>query len=336
MRLNWKSLCIALVPLLLSVSCATVPSNATQSESTDVNKRIFAPNINGEWVGNGISYSAYRDGEGPDQGGITSKAHILEDLKLLSKRWKLIRMYGADAQSRNVLEVIRDNNLPIKVMQGAWISGHQTAQENNQQIEQVIDLANKFGDIVVAVNVGNEIFVDWSWHKVGDMDEVISDIRKVRANIRQPVTVNDDYNFWNKPHSEKIAREVDFIGLHAYAFWNNKTIDEAMDWTQSIYQDIQQRHPHHLIAYTETGWPTSRVYDDSYEGQLIGRANEINQQKFFQQYDAWVNQNKIISLYFSAFDEKWKGGFDGENPMDKAEKHWGIYYSDRSPKSSLK
>ena len=167
------------------------------------------------------------------------------------------------------------------------------------------------------------------------MDRVVGYIREVRASIKQPVTVCDDYNFWNKPHAKKIVDEIDFIGLHAYAFWNNKTIDVAMDWTESIYRDIQSRYPDYLIAYTETGWPTSRVYDDSYEGQLIGKANEQNQQIFFEQYMDWIEENKVISLYFEAFDEQWKGGFDGENAMDKAEKHWGVYYSNRQPKKLL-
>jgi exo-beta-1,3-glucanase (GH17 family) len=157
---------------------------------------------------------------------------------MVSKRWNLIRLYASDQQSENVLSVIREHSLPIRVMQGAWISGHQTDAENNQQIRELIRLAREYADIVVAVNVGNEIIVDWSWHRVGDMDSVIEYIRRVRAQISQPVTVNDDYNFWNKPRARKIVNEVDFIGLHAYAFWNNKTIDEALSWTQGIYTDI--------------------------------------------------------------------------------------------------
>ena len=299
-------------------------------------RRLFDPRLDGKWIGNGISYGAYRDGEGPDQNSLTSKENILEDLKILAPRWQLIRLYGSGKQSENILEVIRDNNLPIRVMQGAWLDAHKSAETNAAQVEGAIDLANRFPEIVVAVNVGNEIFVDWSWHRIDDMDMVIDYIRDVRSRIEQPVTVNDDYNFWNKPHAARIAAEIDFIGLHAYAFWNNKTLDIAMEWTESIYDDIAARYPEHIIAYTETGWPTSRIYDDgSYEGGLIGKAGEAEQEVFFQQYDAWVNKNQVISLYFQAFDEKWKGGFDGDNPMDKAEKHWGVYRSDRTPKQVM-
>lgn len=274
MPVHLKIFKLILISILLT-SCSNAELIIDHSD-----KRTFHPTIDGHWIGNGISYSPYRDGEGPDKESLTTKANILQDLLMVSKRWNLIRLYAADQQSENVLSVILEHSLPIRVMQGAWISGHQTDAENDQQISELIRMAREYADIVVAVNVGNEIFVDWSWHRVDDMGPVIEFIRRVRAQITQPVTVSDDYNFWNKPQAMKIANEVDFIGLHAYAFWNNKTIDEALSWSQGIYADISQRYPDKIVAYTETGWPTNRVYDDSYEGQLIGKANEQNQQHF--------------------------------------------------------
>ncbi|NNF51602.1 MAG: glycosyl hydrolase family 17 [Gammaproteobacteria bacterium] len=327
---------VACVFFLSACGDMTTPDAGPPATESSITKREFNPALNGEWIGNGISYGAYRDGEGPGQ-GLTSKAHILEDMQIIAGRWNLIRLYGSDPQAENILEVIEENDLPIRVMQGAWLDKHKTDAENDEQIRLAIEFANRFPDIIVAVNVGNEIFVDWSYHRIDDMDGVIEQIRQVRASIQQPVTVSDDYNFWNKPHAKKIANEVDFICLHAYAFWNNKTLDEAMAWTESIYRDIQSRHPDHKVAYCETGWPTSRVYGDgSYEGGLIGKAGEEQQEVFFDQYDPWVNQNQVISFYFSSFDENWKGGFDGANPMDKAEKHWGLYKSDRTPKQALR
>ena len=304
------------------------------AEKSVIDKRPFEPMLDGEWIGNGISYGAFRDGEAP--GDVTSKENILEDLQILAPRWNLIRLYGADPQSLQILEVIEENDLPIRVMQGIWLDGNKSAEENDEQVRLAIDYANRFPDIIVAVNVGNEILVDWSYHRLDDIDLVIDKIRQVRAGVEQPVTVADDYNFWNKPPAQRVAAELDFICLHAYAFWNDKTLDVAMEWTKEIYNDIQSRHPDHEIAYCETGWPTSRVYDDgSYEGGLIGKAGEPEQEVFFTNYDLWVESDNIISFYFTSFDEQWKGGFDGDNPMDKAEKHWGLYFSDRTPKQAL-
>jgi exo-beta-1,3-glucanase (GH17 family) len=329
---------VSIAILVFLVACSSAPSQEAKVSAANDSfvQREFNPTVDGNWIGNGVSYGAYRDGEGPGK-GLTSKQNILEDLQIISTRWNLIRLYGSDQQSQNILEVIADNNLPIRVMQGIWLDGHKTEDENTAQLKQAIELANRFPEIIVAVNVGNEIFVDWSYHRLEDMDKVIGQIRQIRANIVQPVTVSDDYNFWNKPQAKKIAEEIDFICLHAYAFWNNKTLDVAMDWTDSIYRDIQRRHPGHRVAYCETGWPTSRVYNDgSYEGGLIGKAGENEQQVFFDQYHHWVESNQVISFYFSSFDELWKGGFDGENPMAKAEKHWGLYNSDRSPKKAVR
>ena len=322
----------------------SAPEKAAEPAMTDaveavaggsaIEKRPFEPMLDGEWIGNGISYGAFRDGEAP--GDVTSKENILEDLQILAPRWKLIRLYGADPQSLQILEVIEENDLPIRVMQGIWLDGNKSAEENEEQVRLAIEYANRFPDIIVAVNVGNEILVDWSYHRLDDIDFVIDKIRQVRAGVEQPVTVADDYNFWNKPPAQRVAAELDFICLHAYAFWNDKTLDIAMQWTEEIYDDIQSRHPEHKIAYCETGWPTSRVYDDgSYEGGLIGKAGEPEQEVFFTRYDEWVDKNNVISFYFTSFDEQWKGGFDGENPMDKAEKHWGLYFSDRTPKQAL-
>ena len=62
---------------------------------------------------------------------------------------------------------------------------------------------------------------------------------------------------------------------------------------------------------------------------------ETEQEIFFDQYDRWVQENRLISFYFTSFDEQWKGGFDGVTPMKKMEKHWGLYFSDRTPKKAM-
>ena len=162
--MGYKNILLVLVTICFLAACNSSPLQQTEPTSGNVTliKRVFNPTNNGTWIGNGISYGAYRDGEGPDKGILISKEHILEDLQLIAQRWNLIRMYAADQQSRNILEVIRDNRLPIRVMQGAWLSEHQTDAQNNTQVDQLTDLANTFPESIISVNLGNEIFVDWS------------------------------------------------------------------------------------------------------------------------------------------------------------------------------
>lgn len=299
-------------------------------------KAVFEPMISGEWIGLGISYGSYRDGESPHQDSVSSEEDILEDMALLTTngdiRWNLIRMYGADAASEQVLKTIKKHKLPVKVMQGAWLSSLQTAEENEYQISEVIRLANEYKDIVVSVNLGNEIFVDWSAHKLdlSDIPTYLAWVKKVQAATNVPVTLADDYNFWNKPWSHEIAEALDYIVLHAYAKWNQQTLENAMPWTERTFNEIKAFHPNKQIALGESGWTTSTVSSNGDERLIIGEASEEAQKIFFDAYRKWLKDNHIVSFYFEAFDEKWKGGDD--QPEGIAEKNWGIYNSDRTPK----
>ncbi|NVJ61462.1 MAG: glycosyl hydrolase family 17 [Gammaproteobacteria bacterium] len=301
---------------------------------------VLEPTLNEAWVGLGIAYSPYRDGQSPDNKQLPSKKQILEDLTLLTSNeqlsWHLIRLYAADLSSERVLEVIKENKLPIKVMQGAWLSGNQTLEENEEQLAQVVSFANRFPNIIIAVNLGNEIFVEWSYHKF-EKDEIpqyLKWVKSVQKRVAVPVTLADDYNFWNKPWSKSVADQVDFIVLHAYAMWNSKLLKNSVAWTEKIFRGIQSQYPEKQIVLGESGWATSSLSSNGDERLIIAEASEKAQAKFFKGYRQWLTNNRIVSFYFQAFDENWKGGM--EKPKSIAEKNWGIYRADRTPKLVVK
>jgi len=302
-------------------------------------KTVFEPMMDDKWIGIGISYGSYRDGESPSKDSVSSEKDILQDMLLLtansSQSWNLIRMYAADSASEQVLKTIKKHNLPVKVMQGAWLSSSQTDEKNEQQISEVIRLANEYKDIVVTVNLGNEIFVDWSAHKldVSDYPKYLAWVRRVQKETEVPVTLADDYNFWNKPWSQEIAQALDYIVLHAYAMWNSQTLENALPWTEQTFHDIQALHPTKQIVLGESGWATSAITSNGDESLIIGEASEKAQKVFYSAYRQWLIDNHIVSYYFEAFDEKWKGGED--QPSSIAEKNWGIFRSNRTPKTTL-
>jgi exo-beta-1,3-glucanase (GH17 family) len=285
----------------------------------------------GRWIGAGISYGEYRDGQSPG-GDAPTLEHIREDLHLIQGHWNLIRMYGT-RNAEKALRVIREDKLPIYVMLGAWIDPETTPKDeeaNRSEVDNVIRLANAYPDIVIAINVGNETQVDWSWHR-SPPELLIGYLREVRAGTKVPVTTADDYNFWNKPESEAVAAECDFIGLHAYAMWNGQTLVEALDWTRAQVEDIQARHPNHQIVHCETGWATTRMTTGE-QGRLIkGTAGEREQELFYRAYRDWATEIRLGHFYFVAFDENWKGGPD----PDEVEKHWGLFNEDRTPKKAI-
>jgi exo-beta-1,3-glucanase (GH17 family) len=311
----------------------------TKTHDSSNIKPVFDPRINDRWIGIGISYGSYRDGESPSKNSVSSEKDILQDMMLLTAdkdiSWNLIRMYAADSASEQVLKTIKKHNLPIKVMQGAWLSSTQTDEKNEQQISEVIRFANEYQDIVVTVNLGNEIFVDWSAHKlaISDYPKYLGWVKKVQKETQVPVTLADDYNFWNKPWSQEIAQALDYIVLHAYAMWNSQTLENALPWTEKTFHDIQTLHPNKQIVLGESGWATSAITSNGDESLIIGEASESAQKVFYDAYRQWLVDNHIVSYYFEAFDEKWKGGED--KPDGIAEKNWGIFRSDRTPKMAV-
>ncbi len=303
--------------------------------------RNFEPELNGKWIGNAVSYGCYRQGQAPGKKG-PSQNEIFEDLHIISAYWNLIRVYGSDNDSERILKVIADNNLPIRVMLGVWIENEEKKPElrssNSEQVLRGVQLANKYPEIVIALNVGNETQVFWSWHRMNQKN-LIRYVRAVRNNTRIPVTTADDYNFWNKPESKKVAEEIDFIVSHMHPLWNGKKVDTAIDWIDSTYKKLQRDHPQKLIVIGETGWATNynpNKKGPGEQGTLIkGEVSVKAQEKYLIKHNNWVNKNKITTFLFEAFDEPWKGGGESSGP-DEVEKHWGVFYENRQPKASFK
>lgn len=330
-------LCFVTILMLLGVQSCTSLNNSHVKKGEIM--PVFNPTIDDKWIGLGIAYGSYRDGESPAKGSVSSEEDILEDMQILTSanaiKWNLIRMYAADEASEKVLQTIRKHNLPVKVMQGAWLNANEPDEYNEGQINEVIRLANEYSDIIVAVNLGNEIFVDWAAQRfqVDQIPRYVQWVKKVQKATSVPVTLADDYNFWNKPWSQQIAAQVDFIVLHAYAMWNSQTLVNAVEWTKQVHADIQKLHPTKQIVLGESGWATSTISGNGDEQLIIAEASEQAQAVFFRQYRNWLSENKIVSFYFEAFDENWKGGED--KPRGIAEKNWGLYRADRSAKQAI-
>ena len=291
-----------------------------------------------------IAYSGFREGQHPDrgEGAVNPSAdQILEDLQiLLAHDFNLIRMYDSGENSRATLELIRRHDLPIKVLLGAWlkaeVSNHEgcpwldepipdtllvsNTLDNTEEVRRAIKLAKEFDDIIVAVNVGNEALVDWNDHMV-PVAKVIAYIRQVKAEISQPVSTADNYEWWIRDGS-KLAAEVDFLGVHTYPVWENKTIDEALAYTIENIEGVRAALPDSPIAILEAGWATAAT-------EFGERANEVDQARYFTDLNKWAAVTNTTVFFFEAFDEPWKGD---EHDVLGAEKHWGFFNVDRSPK----
>ncbi len=81
------------------------------------------------------------------------------------------------------------------------------------------------------------------------------------------------------------------------------------------------------MVITEAGWATN----SNGRGIQPANVNEDNQQVYFQDLMEWSARNKVLTFFFEAFDEPWKGS---SHPLEP-EKHWGVFFEDRTPKKVM-
>jgi len=306
-------------------------------------RRAWPDSVAGRWTGRGLAYGMHRDGQRPG-GPSPSRAQIAEDLAILAPHWATLRVYGSTEPTGTVLQVMRASHPDMGLVLGVWIEPETVrdsvkhafvtdpakVRENRRQIDEAVRLARRDADLVRAIVVGNETQVFWSGHKVPP-EQLIAAIRELRARTRLPVTTADDFNFWNKPESEVIARECDFAMVHAHPLWNGQSPETAIPWTEAQLAEIRARHPGLPLVLGETGWATQRTDTGDEAKYMKSPSSDAAQVEFMRAYEAWIATRPLPVFVFEAFDENWKGG----DKPDEVEKHWGLYRADRSPKPAV-
>ena len=271
------------------------------------------------WHGYALSYSGYRAGQSPETGVYPTQEQVLEDLRILARHFQLIRVYSMDRHGQDVLEVIRREKLPLRVMLGVWIDGRPDhVARNAEQVATAIRLANEYEDVVVAINVGDEALASWSAHKTTEA-VLLEHVRTVKHAVGCPVTVADDWAYWREP-TARLAGVVDFIAMHSYPVWNKHDVDTAMPFTIANYEAVRKAHPGKTIAITQAGWPSYTVG----EPFVPGAGDEQKQKRYDQELLAWAKTSGVTVFLFEAFDEPWKG--------EGTEGHWGLFTEGRRAK----
>jgi exo-beta-1,3-glucanase (GH17 family) len=293
--------------------------------------------------GNAICYSGYRRGQSPGEKAYPSSAEIREDLHILHRNWRLLRLYDCSLHAERVLNVIRADRLDFKVMLGAHLaaemnnfgcpwgatySEEQLAEnmaENDAEVERLIALARRHDDIVFSVAVGNEATVDWTDHFV-PLERMIELVRRARHGVPQPVTFCENYVPWQDKLRD-LVRELDFISLHTYPVWEYKHVHDALHYSKDNYHSVAHRYPDKPVVITEAGWATNA----NGRGIDPGNSSQDLQAIYYADLMDWTRAEGILAFVFEAFDEPWKGSPD---PMDP-EKHWGLFTVDREPKKVM-
>jgi exo-beta-1,3-glucanase (GH17 family) len=292
-----------------------------------------------------VAYSPYRSATSVNDlvNETPSEANIKQDLDLLvAGGFGLIRLFdSSDKVARATLQVIFKYAIDIKVQLGVYIQSGDEAF-NQAEIARAAALAKQYRDIILAVSVGNENMVSWSFNAVTP-ETMAGYIGKLRGQITQPLTTDDNWLFWSTAPST-ITDLIDFASLHTYPELDTVFNPGLWDWQQTAAAPaaraaammdaaIALAHQQYDAARThldkkglgampitigETGWNAEDL------GKLRFRAHPVNQKMYFDRLQAWAAQGRggagpKAIFYFEAFDEAWKQGDD----------KWGLFNAQR-------
>ncbi|MGB5394123.1 MAG: glycosyl hydrolase family 17 protein [Lutimonas sp.] len=303
----------------------------------DLTKKLKLP------FGNAICYSGFRQDQQP--GGVyPSYDEIKEDLLILKRNWKYLRLYDCDEHAEIVLEVIKKEKLDFNIMLGAYIVAEmnnfgcpwgvtysenqlkKNKEINKSQINKLIHLANEYPDIIFCLSAGNETCVDWTDHYV-PVKSVIQYVQMIKKGAKQPVTFCENYVPWSDKLKD-LVEVVDFISIHTYPVWEYKHIHDSLNYTKENYYSVAHKYPNKPVVITEAGWATN----SNGKGIDQEHVSEENQEIYYNDLVNWTSKEKILTFIFEAFDEPWKGSPEPTEP----EKHWGLFKVDRTPKEVMK
>jgi exo-beta-1,3-glucanase (GH17 family) len=254
-----------------------------------------------------VSYAPFRDGQDPlIETTQVEPAEIDSDLALLSRYTNCIRTYSVANGLDQVTAIAKRHGL--KVLQGLWLSSD--AEKNSREISTVIALGKEFPDTISAIVVGNEVLLR------GEMTatDLMAIIREVKAQVPEPVTYADVWEFWLRYRD--VANAVDFVTIHILPYWEDFPLPAsvAAAHVDSIRMRVAAAIPDKEIMIGEVGWPSAGRMR---EGAL---PSPSNQALVIEQTLALAQRENFRVNVIEAFDQPWKRWLEGS-----VGGHWGIF-----------
>ncbi|WP_422105997.1 glycosyl hydrolase family 17 protein [Winogradskyella sp.] len=251
----------------------------------------------------GLCASPYEEGQEP--GDQLSEAQIRRRLKKMKPYMKWIRSFSCTDGNEHIPKIARE--MGIKTLVGAWLGDDPDI--NERELENLISLCHE--GLVDVAAVGNEVMYR------GDLseEELLDKIHYVKASIKDldiPVGYVDAYyEFQERP---SITDACDIILANCYPFWEGCDLDYSLLYMKDMYHKARRAGNGKKVIITETGWPSEGT---NLQGAFPSEANAI---KYFINTQKWAQEEDIDIFYFSAFDESWKVGGEGDVGA-----FWGIW-----------
>lgn len=382
MKLIYKFLMFG--SLVLLASCHH-PQKAKDPKPMQNTRNLTAKEIFNKPDYLAISYGGYRTTTRETQPSINQ---LKEDLKIMSAMGiRILRTYNVRLpHAANVIKAIdelkaEDDNFEMYVMLGAWIdcknawtdrplNHHEESENNAEEINRAVELANMYPDIVKIIAVGNEAMVKWATSYFVEPHIILKWVKHLQALKKEGklskdlwVTSSDNFASWgggehqyHTPELEELIKTVDYLSVHTYpmhdthynpVFWGvtpkehnlsntlkiDKVMNRALSYAVSQYDSV--------VSYMNTIGVQKPVHigetgwasmSNGFYGKNGSKAtDEYKQALYYQKMRDWATSNTIKCFYFEAFDEPWK---DAHNPSG-SENFFGLFTVDGKAKYAL-
>jgi exo-beta-1,3-glucanase (GH17 family) len=251
----------------------------------------------------GLCFSAYVEGQGPEQQTVLTESQVRARLDAIAPHTRWIRTFSCTEGNEIAARVAHEYGL--KTLVGAWIG--EDPEKNAAEIAGAIELAR--AGHVDLLAVGNEVLLR------GEMteDELIAHLDAVRAAVPGvPVSTVDAYFLFAQ--YPRLVAACDFLPINCYPFWEKVSLRHASGYAQEMVRRVRAVAGDKPILIAETGWPSS--------GSPVGAAEPSlrNMALYALNILAWTDEDELPLFWFSAFDEAWKVGPEGDCGA-----YWGLW-----------
>ena len=256
----------------------------------------------------GLCFSPYLEGHQP--GSQISESQIRERLRILQPHARWVRSFSCTDGHEQTPRVAHE--LGLKTLVGAWLGTD--AGINERELQGVIEVARAGHADIVAV--GNEVLLREDMSE----DDLLGCIQRVKDALPGVAVGYVDAYYLFEKHP-RITAACDVVMTNCYPFWEGCPREQALAYMQTMVQRTRAAAPGKRVLISETGWPDQ---GSPFHGSVPSREGAM---QYFVDCCCWAEEDDIEIFYFSAFDEAWKVGAEGDVGA-----FWGLWDKDGTPK----
>jgi exo-beta-1,3-glucanase (GH17 family) len=241
----------------------------------------------------GLCFSPYLEGQAP--GAQIGADQIRQRLQIIRSHTGWVRSFSCTEGHEQTPRLAHE--LGLKTLVGAWLGTD--AASNGREIEGLIAVARAGHADIVAV--GNEVLL----REDLDEDALLAYMAQVRHALPGvPLGYVDAYYLFEK--HPRVTAACDVVLANCYPFWEGCPRPAALAYMQSMVARTRAAAPGKRIIISETGWPDR---GSAFHGAVPSTEGAM---RYLVDTFDWAAAEGIEVFYFSAFDEAWKVGAEGD------------------------